>query len=548
VSVPVPPALREAGPTAIGDWLTTTLRRHGFHASQAVWSIPRHRIILRWLLLPSGTPEEIAQMVRFQAGKDLPLPVEQVRYNYVRIGTEPSAAPGAAGKVRLLFAAVPSAVADRSVAIADAAGLTLAGALPSMLATWTLARTTRPDLFPRDPGTTAAGATPAAPDTGTAPADATTDVPAPEDSGPPVAVIDIGWGSSEVAVGGVHVRYSRSAPVGLSGLAVALAPPAAPAGTGAAPPAADSKAAAEAPAAADPLAAVRDAASLPPAAADRAERHIAEIARSLRAMQAELGGAEPGCVLVAGGGAGIPAVRTLLARELGLPVWALEPAGGAVAAAAEAAEAAHDPGFAAAAGAALSVLREDAPFLNLLGALQVRRHFLHMLLKVGGIAAAAVLAVVLVAGWILLSRKDADLEQRKDRLKGLKPRVDQIVQIEKKAQLAAQWSRDDRVLVTDLLREITALLPPEAYVTTLTIDEAGTIRFNGRTKSNQVMSKLVTSLNGSKAFVNATMGAFTKNNDKGDFKYDYSITVQVRGLAPEKPNGDKGKPKLSLAR
>jgi Tfp pilus assembly protein PilN len=292
---------------------------------------------------------------------------------------------------------------------------------------------------------------------------------------------------------------------------------------------------------------VRDAASLPPAAADWADRLIAEVTRSLRAMQAELRIEEPGCVLLAGGGAQIPALRTLLADELGVPVWPLEMTGGAVAAAGTASEAARDPGLAAAAGAALSVLREDAPFLNLLGALQVRRHFMHMLLKVGGIAASVLLAAVLVTGWILLSRKEGDLEQRKDRLKDLKPRVDQILLTEKKAQLAAQWG-PDRVLVTDLLREITALLPPEAYVTTLTIDEAGTIRFNGRTKSNQVMSKLVTSLNGSKSFVNATMGAFTKNNDKGDFKYDYSITVQVRSLAPEKPNGDKGKQKLSLAR
>ena len=142
VTVPVPDGLREGPPGAFGEWLTGVLRREGIRTSQAVWIIPRHRMILRWLQLPASTPEEIAQMVRFQAGKDLPLPVEQLRYNYVPLGVEP-ATEGTPAKVRLLFAAVPLLVADRAAAIADAAGLTLVGALPSMLATWMLARVAR---------------------------------------------------------------------------------------------------------------------------------------------------------------------------------------------------------------------------------------------------------------------------------------------------------------------------------------------------------------------------------------------------------------------
>jgi type IV pilus assembly protein PilM len=523
-TAPIPAAVREGPPGAFGEYLTGALRRAGIRASQAVLTVPRHRMILRWLHLPGGTPEEIAQMVRFQAGKDLPLPVEQLRYNYATVGTEPAAA-GAPAKIRLLFAAVPMAVADRAAAIADAAGLTLLGALPSMLATWSLARATRPDLIaPEPPPAAEENAGAAAP-------------PAPA-----TALVDVGWGSSEVTVGrGSQILYSRSAPVGLSGLAEALR-------GGAAPPAAGAPAAAPAgtadPAPLDPLAALRGASRLPPGGAAWMDRFVAEVTRSLRAQQAETGGAEVTGVLLTGGGSCIPTLQGRLADELGVPVTALVPSGGAVLPAAGLAEA--DPSCAAAAGAAIAALAEDASFLNLLGALTRRRRIAREILVAGGIAAAVLLVAALVTGWVLLAGREAELARREDRLKALKPRVDQVLQLEKQVALASQWG-PDRVLLADLLREITSLFPPEAYVTTLNIDEAGTIRINGRSKSNTIMSKLVGSLNGSKAFVNASMGAFTKNNDKGDFKYDYAITVQVRSLVPEKPNGEKAKPKTSAA-
>jgi Tfp pilus assembly protein PilN len=274
------------------------------------------------------------------------------------------------------------------------------------------------------------------------------------------------------------------------------------------------------------------------------DRFVAEVTRSLRAQQAETGGAEVTGVLLTGGGSCIPTLQGRLADELGVPVTALVPSGGAVLPAAGLAEA--DPSCAAAAGAAIAALAEDASFLNLLGALTRRRRIAREILVAGGIAAAVLLVAALVTGWVLLAGREAELARREDRLKALKPRVDQVLQLEKQVALASQWG-PDRVLLADLLREITSLFPPEAYVTTLNIDEAGTIRINGRSKSNTIMSKLVGSLNGSKAFVNASMGAFTKNNDKGDFKYDYAITVQVRSLVPEKPNGEKAKPKTSAA-
>ncbi len=540
VSVPVPDGVRGGSPAVLGEWLTGVLRRQGFKAAQAVWSVPRHRLILRWLQLPQGTPEEIAQMVRFQAGKDLPLPLEKLRYNYTRVGGDPPVESGAHGKVRILFAAVPSEVADRAAAVVDAAGLIVEGALPSLLASWTLGRATRPDLFPEAPSgadgsgeaSTGGEVSPAEP---ARQADASSGSSAPSPHA--VAVIDVGWGSSEVILGlGGEVRYSRSAPVGLSGLAEVLRAPSTKVPAASAGDPAPSTAPETVPT--DPLEALRGDEPLPPAAEAWAGQLIAEVSRSIRAWQAELGGADVGAVLLAGGGARLAALRSLLEGELGVPVTPLEPSGGLVGSAVP--PASLDPSFASAAGAALSSLSEEAPFLNFLGALEVRRRRLHEVLVVGGIAAAVLLVAGLVTGWILLSGRQAELDLREAQIKELKPRVEQIQQTEKQVALASQWG-PDRVPLADLLREITALFPPEAYVTTLGVDESGMIRISGRSKSNQVMSKLVSGLNGSKSFVNAALGAFTKNSDRSEFRYDYTITVQIRSLVPEKSNGDKAK-------
>jgi Tfp pilus assembly protein PilN len=164
-------------------------------------------------------------------------------------------------------------------------------------------------------------------------------------------------------------------------------------------------------------------------------------------------------------------------------------------------------------------------------------------LKIAGIAAAVLLLGALATGYYFLSVKESAVAELRGRFKELKPRMEQVLQTEKKVALASQWG-PARVPLTDLLLEITTLFPPEAYVTTMTVDESGLVRINGRSKTNQVMSKLVTSLNGSRTFANASLGAVTKNNAKDEFKYDYSITVQIRGQAPEKTNGEKAKGKV----
>lgn len=77
--------------------------------------LPRRNVILREFELPPGEPEEIQQMIRFQLERDLPLPMEDVRFSY-------TTATGPDGKVRVVAAAVPHDVLDTILAALEGAG------------------------------------------------------------------------------------------------------------------------------------------------------------------------------------------------------------------------------------------------------------------------------------------------------------------------------------------------------------------------------------------------------------------------------------------
>ena len=104
----------EAGP------LRAAAEKCGVSGERVALVIERGRAILRDLELPEGTPEELVSMVRFQVERELPLPIEQVRYSYVETGR-------AGGKVRIQVAAVPRDMIDPAVAAAEGAGLKVSG-------------------------------------------------------------------------------------------------------------------------------------------------------------------------------------------------------------------------------------------------------------------------------------------------------------------------------------------------------------------------------------------------------------------------------------
>ena len=104
----------EAGP------LKAAAEKCGVGAERVALVIERGRAILRDLELPEGTPEELVSMVRFQVERELPLPIDQVRYSYVETGR-------AGGKVRVQVAAVPRDLIDPALAAAEGAGLKVSG-------------------------------------------------------------------------------------------------------------------------------------------------------------------------------------------------------------------------------------------------------------------------------------------------------------------------------------------------------------------------------------------------------------------------------------
>src|SRR6185295_7841663 len=86
--------------------------------------VARGQALLRELELPEGTADELVAMVRFQVEREMPLPLDQVRYSYIETGRSE-------GKVRVQVAAVPRDVIDPAIAAVEAAGMKVGGAYVS---------------------------------------------------------------------------------------------------------------------------------------------------------------------------------------------------------------------------------------------------------------------------------------------------------------------------------------------------------------------------------------------------------------------------------
>ncbi len=101
--------------------IRAALSQCGAEGLRAMLVLPRGQSILRDLELPEGSPEELVSMVRFQMERDLPLPLDQVRFSYIETGRE-------GGKVRIQVAACPRDVIDPAIAALEGAGWKVSGA------------------------------------------------------------------------------------------------------------------------------------------------------------------------------------------------------------------------------------------------------------------------------------------------------------------------------------------------------------------------------------------------------------------------------------
>lgn len=122
------PEIVQSGSTELVGLDAEAVRRAigktGVTGPRGVLIVSRGQALLRELELPAGTPDELVAMVRFQVEREMPIPLDQVRYSYVETGRSD-------GKVRVQVVAVPRDVLDPAVIAVEAAGIKIAGAYVS---------------------------------------------------------------------------------------------------------------------------------------------------------------------------------------------------------------------------------------------------------------------------------------------------------------------------------------------------------------------------------------------------------------------------------
>lgn len=96
------------------------IRKTGVTGPKGVLIVARGQALLRDIEVPAGSPDELVAMVRFQVEREMPVPLDEVRYSYIETGRS-------GGKVRIQVVAVPREILDPAVSAVEAAGIKVAG-------------------------------------------------------------------------------------------------------------------------------------------------------------------------------------------------------------------------------------------------------------------------------------------------------------------------------------------------------------------------------------------------------------------------------------
>ena len=110
-----------------GEAFGRFLRENRFSASQAVVGLPAKWVVAREKDIPPATAEQAADVLRLQAERLFSSELKDLIFDYA--GTPDPSAPG-----KVLLLAMPRQQLDRAVQMVEAAGLTVAGVMPSTLA------------------------------------------------------------------------------------------------------------------------------------------------------------------------------------------------------------------------------------------------------------------------------------------------------------------------------------------------------------------------------------------------------------------------------
>jgi type IV pilus assembly protein PilM len=114
----VPPEVDSEDPKAMGEFISQSMRRHGWRNPRVLVDVPRDKAVINRLTLPPTPATELAGAVRFQALKELPFTAEEAAIDFGILNRD------AAGQVtEVLLGAVRNETLERIRQTCAAAGL-----------------------------------------------------------------------------------------------------------------------------------------------------------------------------------------------------------------------------------------------------------------------------------------------------------------------------------------------------------------------------------------------------------------------------------------
>lgn len=149
---------------------------------------------------------------------------------------------------------------------------------------------------------------------------------------------------------------------------------------------------------------------------------------------------------------------------------------------------------------------------------------------------AAALAGILVIGGMqwALSRKRGELEKKRQELRQLEPRAAEVVRMNQQTAVAQQWYRDRISWLTALDALRGSVNRSNLWIVSVTFEDTGDVRLQGRTKDDKYVADLDAALKKSSRFKGSSIEKVSDNNDKGDYKKDFTVNARLVGIESKK--------------
>lgn len=414
----------KGGSVDLAEWEPDRIRRAleecGVSDVRAILVVPRGQALVREFDLPESTPDELVPMVRFQVEREMPLPVDQIRYSYMELGRE-------GGKVRVLVTAVPKDVLDAATSALDGAGVKVSGIYISSFGLLSL-----------------------------------------YGNGDRVALVEVGGREAEIlVVDRGRMEFSRTAGLSDGVSAGALAE---------------------------------------------------EIERTLLTWSARAPGKPVQKVVLAGEGPAAGELAQGLRERLSQEVAQVGPGG---------------LDTAAVAGICVAVSR-GAALPDILKPPVVVKRFRPT--RIHRMAALAVLGAAALFAWaqIALSSKGTLLQKKHKELADLEPQAAAVNRMNEQTALAHQWYRHRYPWI----RTFDAMRQPinrgNLWIVTATFEDTGILRIYGKARAQEHVGEFVAALTKMAPFKEVVQDKMTMNQDKGEYRQDFWLTVQLAGFDSRK--------------